>query len=142
MGLLTDLVIAPSSDAAAVSASLRPADRWPCLELKRLDTSKLAALALAWNDPAQAAALEGDDCMAAGGDDGPWVFELPAAFRDRLAQLGSNDVPVVAASWAEQDEPKFDGWTAPDLEVLLGLMQPFAADAVKAGMPLLLWVAL
>ena len=143
MGMLTDYIIAERSDAAAIGRSWPQPQEWPCLQMTWLDNSMLAALAMAWNDKSQAEKLESDAPVAGKTtNEGPWVFCLPDDFRDRLAALMPNQTSTLAEAWAQQEAPQSGGWTAADLEPLLGNLHEFAQRAVREGKSILLWVSL
>ena len=143
MGLLTDFVIAPLEDADAICRASCKAGQWPRLMSKGLDNNALAELALALDLAPEAGALETDALVIAmKSDEGPWVFHIPDIVRDRLASIEGERFRSVSQAWAERGEMQFAGATASYCADCLINLQPFAARAMEAGLPLLLWMAL
>lgn len=140
--MLTDILIAAQGEAATILEQYPRQKGWPSLELKGLDNAKLAALLGVLGAANEAAALEGEGCLAASNQDGPWVFVLPAVLRDTLAVLPEAEFRAVAERWAAHEELAFDEWSAEDVEPGIGMLKAHAERAVEAGKDLLLWMAL
>lgn len=143
MGILTDFVIAPRDDADAIGESLRPADRWPTLEGKGVDTIKITALYCVLTDQDYDDDLH-DSIRPVAGDveDGPWVFEIPADFVKEFAGLDAEDIPEVAEAWAETEELEMDGWGADDAAAFITELREHAQKSLDAKASLFLWLSL
>ena len=140
--MLTDILIASKNEASTILEQYPQQKDWPSLELKGLDNIKLAALLEALGAAAEAPALEGEDCLVASHKDGPWVFVLPAALRDLLANLPDGEFRAVAERWAAHEELAFDEWSADDVEPGIGMLKEQAKKGVASGKDLLLWMSL
>ncbi|MCL2716963.1 MAG: hypothetical protein FWD68_21050 [Alphaproteobacteria bacterium] len=143
MGRLTDVIVAGLHEAEAVCVDGARSGKWPCLQNTGLDHLMLGALALAWNDRAQAENLDSLSLIAAmAADEGPFLLHLPNDFRDRLAAVTSADVPALARAWAQEEIAQDGDWTAGDLEPLLNAIRELAALAVARQESLLLWICI
>ncbi len=144
MGLLTDFVIASPSEAAAICAAEgEHAERWPCVQLKRVDTVKLSTLAAELGVGQVAAALEGDDQLVfSRSEEGPWVFHLPESLTAALAALPPEEVAGVAERWGKHEELVLDGWEPADVVEVVEQLRALAARARDGGKQLLLWMCL
>jgi len=109
MGVLTDFVAVPRGEAAVVCASLCPSRDFDGMDAKGIDTIKLATLYALLTDGEYDPSFM-NDRLCSGGDDGPWVFEVPPTLVDRLAVLRDEQFVSVASRWATTDELRLEGW--------------------------------
>lgn len=109
---LTDFVIAREDEAESLGEAEDPADTWPTLEAKGVETVKLATLcALAANDSDDADAFAGAfDLVAGDPEEGPWILAVPAEIVAVLAGIPDARLASIASRWAETDELQMDGW--------------------------------
>jgi hypothetical protein len=140
--MLTDILIVSRGEASTILEQYPQRRDWPRLELKGLDNTKLAALLEALGASAEAPALEGEGCLVASRKEGPWVFVLPTALRDLLANLPEGEFRAVAERWAAHEELVFDEWTADDVEPGIGMLKEQAKKSAASGKDLLLWMSL
>src|SRR4051794_38827478 len=99
MGVLTDFVVADRADARRVCDSDCPSQDFAGLDAKGIDTVKLGTL--------HAILTRGDfnpsfmgDTLCSGGDDGPWVSEVPPDLVRRLAALTPRQLTAAGKKWA------------------------------------------
>lgn len=111
MGMISDFVLAPFGAGAQVGESVNPSDHWPTLQVRTVDTIKVATLfccitGQAYDDDIQAS------FELVGGDqnEGPWVFEFPQEILRAIADLPIEKLESVALCWLETDELKLDRW--------------------------------
>jgi hypothetical protein len=142
MSNLTDFVIAKDNEGGAIADADRPADHWPTMEAKGVDTVKLATLYSAITGQADAAIRNA--FTLAGGDEefGPWVFKLPTPVVDALVTLAAADIDGVAATWAATEEMQTERWNTIDGADLIGRLQQHAKKARAAGAAMFLWMSL
>ena len=152
MANLTDILIASTSDAAAICADLRHHERWPCLQLRDLDPLVLADLLEALGEPDDARALR-EIPVLHHDENGSWICHLPETLPIRLAALEDENLSGVAKRWAEGKELSFylsfqirlkqpvDDYIDA-IEQALKLLRDFSRRAVSANKPLLLWMPL
>jgi len=145
--MLFDLIAATPEDAEAILSNVQHASIWPTLEAKTVDQVKLASLAFIL----RAKPLDSDavveyinefKLLASGGDDGPWIHQLPDGLVRDLAALQDHQVPSIATAWAATEEARLDRWNPKDVQPFLRELSAFAASAVAQGRVVLLWLCL
>ena len=141
MGMLTDLIIAEPTAAQQIIREYPEQQNWPVLQMGRIDNAALGALAMAWGDAKLGQTLE-EGNLTAGDSGGPWLLLLPDNFRDRLAEVRTEDISDLAAIWITQGDMAFGGWDQEIAAEALKQMRDFAIKAVKTNKPLLLWMSL
>src|SRR5437879_5564781 len=104
MGVLTDLVVATRAEAQRVCDSDNPSREFSGLDAKGIDTVKLGTLHAILTGTEFDPSLIPGDLLASGGDDGPWVIEVPADLVKRLAALDTKQVAEAATKWAKTAE--------------------------------------
>jgi hypothetical protein len=152
--MLIDLVAAKPEDAEVILSNLGHASIWPTLEAKTVDQVKLASLAFILRTKPLIPDVIGEYIkvigeyikefkpLASGGDEGPWIDQLPDELVKDLVALRDEQIPSVAAAWAVTEEAKLDRWNAKDAEAFLRELSAFAASAVAQGRSVLLWLCL
>jgi hypothetical protein len=148
MGVLSELVIASRSEAASVAESESPTRTWQGVVWKGLDQIKLASVwCLLDSEPLQVDNVV--ECsmqfelLAETTENGPWVFAVPSACRDKLAELSGDDegeIQAVVRDWAATDE--LIDWDQSDVAELLQSIIQLADTAKLEGKDLLLWIDL
>ncbi len=143
MGVLTDIVVADSSEAIAVAQSSVPSRDWEGIDAKGIEHVKLAQLSAILRDesydPDFVTQIED---LAEVSEEGPWVFRLPQDFVHRLASLSEDQTPVVAEKWAKTEEFILDGWAASDVASVLSDLHRVAEIACSRDKALLMWMSL
>lgn len=147
MSLLTDIIIADRSEAAAINAAGgRHHKKWKTLDGKDVDQVKLGTLAqiLAGKTlrAKNVAAFVADKELHGAPGEGPWVYLVPADFVQSLAALSERDKETVAARWAATEEFQLDGWAASDVADYLHELVAYARQSQKLGKDLLMWICL
>ena len=109
MGVLTDYFIAASDAEAAgtVKATGGPEQAgFVTAQLKSIDpVVNLATLEeILTGTDSMAIISGGDDPVADGGSDGPWVLRVRRSLVDALVAADPNTLPGVAADWAATEE--------------------------------------
>jgi len=145
--MLTDLISAKPEDAEVILRTSGHATTWPTLEAKTVDQIKLTSLAFLL----QGKPLDGPDFndyvksfkpLAVGGDDGPWIDQLPEGLVRDLAALPDDRIPALASAWAATEEAILDRWDANDVVPFLKELASFAGAALAQERGLLLWYCL
>ena len=151
MGVLTDIVLAKTSETQTVLADFAGAPKapWPHRDVKGLGSLELADLYAVLLNNAEADVIdlseEFDLACEATGDEGPWLMHVPARFTALLAAMVPASIPGVVAQWLAADEPP--DWDAAELAALLPplsiLAQQAQASAASADpLQLFLWISL
>jgi len=141
MGILTDFIIADPGDAPAICLTQKHWEKWPTLQLKNADNSVLAALAEAFGDHAEAKAIEAATAILHQcGDNGPWIFMVPANLVRRIVALPPQERSALVDRWAKQQEMILGGWSRDDVDRLFSALHTWALRAKENNKPLLLWM--
>jgi hypothetical protein len=143
MGVLTDFVVADRADAQRVCDSDCPSQDFAGLDAKGIDTVKLSTLHAILTGGEFDASFMGDT-LCSGGEDGPWVFEVPADLAQRLAKLGARQLRSVGAEWdaTEEFSPKYDNWPAEAVQQVLRDLAALRRRAAGEGKAVLMWMCL
>lgn len=148
MGILSDFVIADGNDGPAIGESVRPSEKWPCLEgWKGIETIKLSTLYFcitgAFNSVEEIAALSSEFKFAGGNqEEGPWVLKFPASVLSAIASLSPNAFGLVAEKWCATEELEMDGWSQGDAQTFINQLQSLANSAVASNKAMYLWLSL
>ena len=140
---LTDLVAADRLEAQRVCDAVCPSQEFGGLAAKGIDTVKLGTLYAVLTggelDPTFIS-----ESLCDGGEDGPWVFEVPPDLVQRLAGLTSQQLADVGAKWAVTEEfsPKYDNWPTEVVQELLVDIAKLCKKAVDEGKTVLMWMCL
>ena len=143
MGVLTDFVVADRTDAQRVCDSDCPSRDFAGLDAKGIDPVKLgtlhAVLAGGDFDPSSLG-----DMLCSGGEDGPWVSEVPPDLVRRLAALTPRQLAAAGKKWAATEEfsPKCDDWPAEAVQQVLSDLAALCKRAVGEGKAVLMWMCL
>lgn len=143
MGVLTDIVMAGPRDAQRVLDSDNPSREFNGIDAKGIDPVKLGTLYAVLTGTEYDPGFIGEP-VAAGGDEGPWVMEVPGDLVKRLAELDKGRLAAVGAEWAKTEEfqPKFDNWTKQEVTDVLVEIARLCADATAAKKCVFMWMCL
>src|SRR5258708_36051140 len=104
MALLTDVLVASSSEAEAICRDLRHFENWPCWQINGFDNLVFSDLLRALGAEADAKALVGEDRLIyAETEGGPWVFDLPDVIPKTLSTLEDDEIPDLAERWLQRE---------------------------------------
>ncbi|MEM7778868.1 MAG: hypothetical protein AAF697_00595 [Pseudomonadota bacterium] len=138
--MLTDLFVANRDEAETLVSDF---SRKPDLTTNNADNSVLAGLWRVLDSSADVSILEGDNCLAAmSTPEGPWVFDLPAAFLSALSRLQEDQLALTTSAWADTEEMQYSGARAEDLIEPLRALRSLASNAVAQEKQLLLRLAM
>jgi hypothetical protein len=148
MGVLSDIIVADPSEAAAINAAEGAhLEQWPCLESRDIDPVKLGTLwqVLSGGSPDDVDAVSAymmDTVLDQPTPSGPWVFLVPEPLTAALAALGDAAQAPVAERWAATEEFVLDRWQVDDVRDYLRELVARARAARESGKSLLLWMSL
>jgi hypothetical protein len=146
MGVLTDFVIADRTDAHRVCYSKCPSRDFTGLNVKGIDIVTLGALnAILTGGEFDPGFMDmGDGFICCGGEDGPWVFEVPADLVQRLAKLNEDQLVSAAIKWAATEEfsPKYANWPIERVHQVLGDLTILCKRAAGERKSVLMWMCL
>ena len=142
MGVLSDLVAAPSSDAERVGRARAPAADFGGIDIKGIDTVKFGMLHSILTGRTFKQLLPEYNPVFTVSDDGPWVFRIPPDLVTRLASLTDEDTQLVVSKWAATKEFTLDRWSPSDVARAFDRIASLARQAEDAGHALFLWISL
>lgn len=140
MSIVTNIIAAEDEEIEAIGESLCPADEWSGIELRDIDTAKIATLhclltgdlfddALALYEPVYVSAAEG-----------ALVLRLADEVLERLARLDEESVDQVASELAATEEFEDAGWDEEETAALLAELADLARLADAQGQALFAWM--
>lgn len=139
MSFFTEWVIADPSDAAAIAEALDedqyPPEAWPWLTLQNIGELDLLLLESQLRGLPMDVVDGESRLLFQGSEDGPFVWVVSPDLVGTLAALAPSEHEGVATLWQQNEE--LDGWSVPDLALVLGEMCDFARQAQSLGMPVL-----
>jgi hypothetical protein len=142
MGVLSDLVVASGDDAMRIAELSSPAAELGGIDIKGIDTVKLAMLHAVVSGRTYEDVLALYEPTGEGSQEGPWVVKLPADLVAALAGLDESAQRRVGTRWAQIEEFALDGWQVADvcntLEGICGL----ARQATESAQSVFLWICL
>jgi hypothetical protein len=140
MGVLTELLLAPIDDAAAVAREPVPSRRWTGIEIKGHNSVTLGQLLAIVRDVDWTPEIFGDELVASGSDDGPWVTSVPTDFIDEIGGLGDDRVDEIAEAWATTEE--LEHLSVDDTRAALVSVRDLCRRAHEERATLLMWMSL
>ncbi len=142
MGILLELIIANIRDADGIAAAGSPEDTGGRLKAEGLDQVKLSTLrSIVTNQEYEDAWIDEFRFLAGNREDGPWVFTVPEALVNALASSPESRLKAIAKQWSRTEEIKIDGWSAGDVEALLGELIALAKEAKRLKKTILMRIS-
>ena len=142
MGILSDLISAPSTAADAIARSAAPNRDFDAADIKGVDDMKFVALHGQLTGDSLDDVLAIYDPVASASEDGPWVFQIPTVLVQRLASMNGAELASVAERWSRAEEFTLDGWTPADVHEALASICSMATQAQDRGHSLFLRTSL
>jgi len=139
--MLTDFVVASRDDAQRVCDSNCPSRDFSGIEAKGIDTVKLGTLHAMLTGEDFDPSFMDKEPLCSGGEEGPWVFEIPEDLVRRLAELNANQTVSVAAEWAKTEEFETDNWSAAAVGGVLEELAGLCRRAEAEGKSVLMWIS-
>jgi len=140
MAILTQFIAAEEDEVEAVGESLNPIDEWSGLQLRDLDTAKIATLhALLTGDLFDDAIAHYEPIYVSDAE-GALVLRLADELAARLAALEEEALDDVAAELAATEEFEYAGWDGEAIGALLADLADLARLAESQGQALFVWM--
>ena len=143
MGVLTDIVAVDRRLSRRVFKSACPAREFDGLDARGIDQVKLGTLrAVLTGGEYDPSFMSGS--LHSGGEDGPWVFEVPEDLVRRLAALTAGQLAAAGTKWAAAEEfsPEYADWPAEAVQQVLTALAGLCKRAVRENKPVLMWMSL
>jgi hypothetical protein len=140
MGILTNIIAAEDDEIEAMGESQHPVAEWSGIEVRDMDTAKIATLhslltgdlfddAVAHYEPVYVSAAEG-----------ALVLRLADEVTERLAEFDEGALDDVAAELAATEEFEAMGWEDEALAAMLADLAELARLAESQGQSLFVWM--
>jgi hypothetical protein len=137
---VTNIVAAEDHEIEAIGESLHPVDEWSGIEMRDLDTAKIATLhalltgdlfddAIAHYEPVYVSAVEG-----------ALVLRLADEVMERLVELDEEPLAQVAAELAATEEFESEDWEQEAIAAMLAELADLARLADSQGQALFVWM--
>ena len=141
---LTDFVIADRDDAQRVCDSVSPCEEFKGMDAKGIDPVKLGTLYAILADTEDVPDFADDEFLCDGGEEGPWVMEVPTELVLRLVKLDATQIGAAATKWAKTEEfsSEYANWPPDLVHDVLSDLAKLCAQAVAAKKSVLMWMAL
>lgn len=141
---LTDFVIADREDARRVCDSACPSEEFNGLDAKGIDPVKLGTLYAVLTNTEYDPSFTPGTPLCDGGEEGPWVIEVPNDLVERLGKLDAKQIGAVAAKWAKTEEfsPRYDNWPPEAVHEVLSDLAKLCVQASAAKKRVLMWMSL
>src|SRR5207253_1912724 len=120
-----------------------PAQEFAGLDAKGIDQIKLATLyAILTKSDFEPGFM--NDTLSSGGEEGPWVMEVPPDLVERLAELKPRQRTAAGKKWAATEEfsPQFDDWPVEAVQQILQDLALLCQRAVAEKKSVLMWMCL
>lgn len=140
MSVLTQFIAAEEDEIEAIGESLSPVDEWSGLQMRDVDTAKIATLhALLTGDLFDDAVAHYEPVYVSDAE-GALVLRLADALTERLAALDAEVLDDVALELAATEEFEYAGWENEAIAAMLADLADLARLAESQGQALLVWL--
>lgn len=140
MGVLTHIVAADEDEVEAVGESLNPADEWSGMEVRGIDTEKVATLHSLLTGDAFDDAVVHYEPIYVSMSEGALVLRLADEAAERLAALEDEALEQVAAELAATEAFESEDWAEDDIVAMLAELADLARLADAQGQVLFVWM--
>lgn len=140
MSVLTQFIAAEEDEIEAIGESLSPVDEWSGLQVRDVDTAKIATLhALLTGDLFDDAVAHYEPVYVSDAE-GALVLRLADHLTGRLATLDEDSLEDVAMELAATEEFEYAGWESEAIAAMLADLADLARLAESQGQALLVWL--
>lgn len=140
MAILTNIVAADEDEIEAIGESLHPLDVWSGIEMRDMDTAKIATLhclltgdlfddAIGYYEPVYVSAVEG-----------ALVLCLTSEVKGRLAEVNEEALEAIAAELSATQEFEYAGWEDEAVAAMLTALAELARLADAQEQSLFVWM--
>jgi hypothetical protein len=140
MSILTQFIAAEEDEVEAIGESLSPVEEWSGLQMRDVDTAKIATLhALLTGDLFDDAVAHYEPVYVSD-TEGAVVLRLADELIERLGALDDEVLDDVATELAATEEFEYAGWEHEAIAALLADLADLARLAESQGQTLLVWL--
>jgi hypothetical protein len=139
MAILTNIIAAEDHEIEDIGESLHPVDEWSGIEMRNIDTAKVATLhCLLTGDPFDDAVAHYEPVYVSA--EGVLVLRIADEATERLAELEDEALDQVAAELAATEEFESEGWEDESITGMLDELANLARLADSQGQALFVWM--
>ncbi|MDP1654233.1 MAG: hypothetical protein Q8L56_16070 [Rhodocyclaceae bacterium] len=140
MGILTHIIAAEEDEVETIGESQQPIDEWSGIEMRDIDTARIATLhSLLTGDPFDAAVAYYEPVYVSA-DEGVLVLRLADEMMERLAELEEDALDAVAIELVATEEFESTGWETAAIAAMLVSLADLARLAESQGQVLFVWM--
>jgi hypothetical protein len=140
MSVLTQVLAAEDDEIEAIGESLNPVEDWSGLQMRDVDTAKIATLHALLTGDLFDDAIAHYEPVYVSDTEGALVLRLADDLTERLAALDEDVLDDVAAELAATEEFEVAGWEDEAIAAMLADLADLARLAESQGQALLVWL--
>jgi|ERR1017187_1783446 hypothetical protein len=140
MGIVTNIIAAEDDEIEAIGESLHPVDKWSGIEMRDVDTAKIATLHSLLTGDLFDDAVAHYEPVYVSNVEGALVLRLADEVTERLAELDEEPLDQVAAELAATEEFESTGWEEEAIAAMLAELAELARLADSQGQALFVWM--
>lgn len=140
MAILTNIIAAEEDEIEALGESLHPIDEWSGIEVRDVDTAKIATLHCLLTGDLFDDAVAHYEPVYVSEAEGAMLLRMADAVTERLAALEEDAFDAVAAELAETEEFESADWGDEEIAALLADLSELARLAEAQGQALFVWM--
>jgi hypothetical protein len=140
MSVLTQVLAAEDDEIEAIGESLNPVEDWSGLQMRDVDTAKIATLHALLTGDLFDDAIAHYEPVYVSDTEGALVLRLADDLTERLAALDEDVLDDVAAELAATEEFEVAGWEDEAIAAMLADLADLARLAESQGQALLVWM--
>lgn len=140
MGLLVNIITADEDDIEAIGASEHPVKEWSGIEVREIDTEKLATLhcLLTVDDFEQAQSAYEPVFVAE--DEGVFVLRMPDEVVEKMALLEEEALELVGEELAATEAFEIHDWSVEEVQAFVAELSELARLADSQGQVIFVWM--
>jgi hypothetical protein len=140
VAILTNIIAAEDDEIEAIGESLHPVDEWSGIQMRDIDTGKIATLhSLLTGDLFDDAVVHYEPVYVSVAE-GAVVLRIADEVAERLAELDEEALEEVAAELAATEEFEVEGWEDEAIAAMLAELAQLARLADSQGQALFVWM--
>jgi hypothetical protein len=140
MSVLTQILAAEDDEIEAIGESLNPVEDWSGLQMRDIDTAKIATLHTLLTGDLFDDAMARYEPVYVSDAEGALVLRLADELTERLAALDEDVLDDVAVELAATEEFEYADWEAEAIAAMLADLADLARLAESQGQRLLVWM--
>lgn len=140
MAILTSIIAAEDEELEAIGESLNPIEEWSGIQMRDLDTAKIATLHCLLTGDLFDDALAHYEPVYVSNAEGALVLRLTDEVMQQLAELDDEALEEVAAELSATEEFENEEWDDDQVTAMLADLAQLARLADSQGQALFVWM--